>query len=188
MMEQASDNIVDIRYEQTGAATATNEPGMQKSKDSYFGDEFEEKMKQWRREIEEDIQKKRIAAQIEKSIKKRKKASKVSKPIQLPKWLSKRMKGKGNGKKKIRKTPKPVVWIRDEAEEQERKRRFQRNQEKEKLRQEKKEALLQEALSQSATKINVKKKKKKGLKQKQVKKMPWVKIIYTPMGGQNKRY
>ena len=25
MMEQASDNIVDIRYEQTGAATATNE-------------------------------------------------------------------------------------------------------------------------------------------------------------------
>lgn len=28
MMEQASDNIVDIRYEQTGAATATNELGM----------------------------------------------------------------------------------------------------------------------------------------------------------------
>lgn len=27
-MEQASDNIVDIRYEQTGAATATNELGM----------------------------------------------------------------------------------------------------------------------------------------------------------------
>ena len=180
MMEQASDNIVDIRYEQTGAATATNELDMQKSKDSYFGDEFEEKMKQWRREIEEDIQKKRIAAQIEKSIKKRKKASKVSKPIQLPKWLSKRM--KGNGKKKIRKTPKSVVWIRDEAEEQERKRRFQRDQEKEKLRQEKKEAL-----SQSATKINVKK-KKKSLKQKQAKKMPWIKIIYTPMGGQNKRY
>ena len=108
MMEQASDNIVDIRYEQTGAATATNEPGMQKSKDSYFG---------------------------------------------------------------------------DEAEEQERKRRFQRDQEKEKLRQEKKEALLQEAM-----KIDVKKKKKKSLKQKQAKKMPWIKIIYTPMGGQNKRY
>ena len=102
----------------------------------FWEDEFEEKLEQWKHRIEQELQEKRIVVRVEKSIKKKKK---MYKPAQLPKWLSKRMKGKE--KREMQKTPKPSVWIRDEAEEQERTRRFQRDQEKEKLRQEKKGTL-----------------------------------------------